>query len=157
MTVALAAALATAPAVLAAKPIVVFIQLDPVVDALMCGFPVTYTFVGDIRVTLYVDEQGNVVREIDTYPNFNVTIEHDGNVLTTKGPGPGMFTFDADGAIETFAINGMSANVTLPGEGRILFDVGHIAWDEEGNLVAENGIHQIWGTTSAPEFCAYMA
>jgi hypothetical protein len=35
--------------------------------------------------------------------------------------------------------------------------VARIVWDSEGNISAENGLHQIFGTADASAFCAYMA
>ena len=39
-----------------------------------CGFPIYGRFQGDYRFTAFYDENGNVVREVDTFPMATVTV-----------------------------------------------------------------------------------
>jgi hypothetical protein len=147
----------TSSAALATPPVRIVATFDPFVDTSICGFPILVSFDGDIRVAVFLDANGNPVREIDTFANFVVTLSHDGNTLSTKGPAHAIIRFDSDGSVASIEQDGMSAAIALPGQGVVFLDAGRIAWDGDGNLLAEDGIHQAFGTTSAPEFCAAMA
>jgi hypothetical protein len=158
-SVSLVAALVAllAPATLAAPPLRSITTLDPFVNTSICGFPILVSFEGDIRIAVYLDRNGKPLREIDTFPNFDVTFSHDGQSLSTKGPAHVIVRFAPDGSIESIEQDGMSAAIALPGQGVVFLDAGRIAWDGAGNLITEEGIHQAFGTAAAPKFCAAMA
>jgi hypothetical protein len=155
--VAFCVPLVAASSATAVPPQVTIIQFEPFTDTTLCGFPIEVAFQGDVRVTVFFDQNGNPVREIDTFANFLVTFTHGTKTLTTKGPAHGITTFDAEGNIVSIEFDGMSANVTLPGQGHVLLDAGRLVFDADGNIVAENGPHQVFGTGDAPQFCAAMA
>jgi hypothetical protein len=126
-------------------------------DTALCGFPIETSFEGTVRTTTHLDQNGDPVKIIQTFPNITVTMTHGDTTVSTKGPAHVSISFAPDGSVESVAIQGMSANITLPGVGRLLFDVGRVVWDADGNLVSETGLHQIFGTAEASAFCAYMA
>ena len=156
LVVVSASLVAVSPAT-AVQPVVEFGPFPGFTDTLLCGFPIETSFEGTVRTTTHVDQQGNPVRVIQTFPNITVTMTHGDRAVSTKGPAPVMIRFASDGSVETIEIVGMSANITLPGQGRLLFDVGRIVLDADGNIISEPGLHQIFGTGDTSAFCAYMA
>jgi hypothetical protein len=154
---AIGISLIAASSATAVPPQVTIIQFAPFTDTTLCSFPIDISFQGDIRVTVFFDKNGNPVRELDTFANFLVTFTHGTKTLTTKGPAHGITTFDDEGNIVSIEFDGMSANVTLPGQGHVLLDAGRLVFDADGNIVTENGPHQVFGTSDAPAFCAAMA
>jgi hypothetical protein len=149
--------LVAASAATAVPPIVELGPFPGFTDTALCGFPIVTSFEGTVRTTTHLNQQGDPVKVIQTFPNITVTMTHGDTTVSTKGPAHVSISFAPDGSIEEVAILGMSANITVPGQGRLLFDVGRIVWDSEGNISAENGLHQIFGTADASAFCAYMA
>jgi hypothetical protein len=149
--------LVAASAATAVPPVVELGPYPGFTDTALCGFPIETSFEGTVRTTTHLDQNGDPVKIIQTFPNITVTMTHGDTTVSTKGPAHASISFAPDGSIEEVAILGMSANITLPGQGRLLFDVGRIVWDSEGNISAENGLHQIFGTADASAFCAYMA
>ena len=153
----LTALLSSAPSVFAAPPVRDVIFYDSFVADWICDFPIVVSFGDPIRDTVFMDGSGKPTRELQHFANFTVTFTANGNVLTTKGPAHVTIRFAADGSVESVEQDGMSANITLPGQGRVWFDVGRIVWDGDGNIVEEKGLHQAFGTAPSPEFCAAMA
>ena len=150
-------ALVAASAATAVPPEVELGPFPGFTDTALCGFPIETSFDGTVRTTTHLDQNGDPVKVIQTFPNITVTLTHGDATVTTKGPAHTSIAFAPDGSVESIAILGMSANITVPGVGRLLFDVGRIVWDADGNIVSETGLHQIFGTADASAFCAYMA
>jgi hypothetical protein len=152
-----AVSLIAASAATAVPPVVELGPYPGFTDTALCGFPIETSFEGTVRTTTHLDQNGDPVQIIQTFPNITVTMTHGDTTVSTKGPAHVNVSFAPDGSVESIAILGMSANITLPDVGRLLFDVGRIVWDADGNIVSENGLHQIFGTAEASAFCAYMA
>ena len=152
-----AVALVAASTATAVPPVVELGPYPGFTDTALCGFPIVTSFDGTVRTTTHLDQSGNPIKIIQTFPNITVTLAHGDTTVTTKGPAHVTVSFAADGSVESTAIEGMSANITLPGVGRLFFDVGRVVWDADGNIVSESGLHQIFGTADASAFCAYMA
>src|SRR5262245_27875335 len=71
------AAFATPVRAAAGEPLHVFTRVDftllsPVVSA-VCGFPIMQHLDGNVNATLFLDELGNPVHEIDTSPSLRNT------------------------------------------------------------------------------------
>jgi hypothetical protein len=152
-----AVSLVAASSATAVPPIVELGPFPGFTDTALCGFPIETSFEGTVRTTTHLNQQGDPVKVIQTFPNITVTMTHGDTSVSTKGPAHVSIDFAEDGSVETVAILGMSANITLPGVGRLLFDVGRTVWDADGNVVSENGLHQVFGTADTSAFCAYMA
>jgi hypothetical protein len=157
LAVALCVPLVGASTASATPPVVELGPFQGFTDATLCGFPIGVSFEGTVRTTTFLDRNGNPVRVLQTFPNITVTFTHGSKSLSTKGPAPVTVRLDAAGSVETVTIVGMSANITIPGQGRLLFDVGRIVWDANGNIISEEGLHQVFGTAERSAFCAYMA
>ena len=66
----------------------------------LCGFPVLSEPSGDVHVTVFFRD-GNLVREIDTFPAGGVTLTNlgTGASLTLVVTGPAIATFEPDGTV----------------------------------------------------------
>jgi hypothetical protein len=149
--------LAAASAATAVPPVIEFGVFTAFTDTALCGFPIEVSFSGTVRTTTHLNQQGDPVRIVQTFPNFTVTVTHGDKTLSTKAPAVGTVSFNPDGSVDTLTFVGMNAAVTLPGQGHIWLDAGRIVFDADGNIVSESGPHQVFGTGDTSAFCAYMA
>jgi hypothetical protein len=134
---------AAAPAV-AAGPVRVSFDIDrtqisPRLTA-ACGFPVEAHQAGKRNGLFFVDEQGNLTREIlhdasftNTWTNLNT-----GTSVTSTHPIVGHTRYAADGS-STVVVTGVEWHVNSPGDGIVVHDTGRRVWefDADGNFVEE--------------------
>lgn len=92
-----------------------------------CGFDIFGHFEGDFRFTVFYDNEGRIVREIDTFPSFKVTVfaPSTGKSYTSASPQVLHATYTPGAAI------GSTAIVRLTG---LLEKIGGI--DMEGGRLA---------------------
>jgi hypothetical protein len=152
-------ALFAASSASATKPIVTFPPFPGFTDTSLCSYPIEISFEGTEKDVLFVDQNGVPTREIQVFGNFVVTFTHGDKSLTTRGPSLTMISFDANGDVETVAIVGLTAAVTVPGQGVVLLDAGRVVlFDATGTLKPESGFHAVFGSTGdRSKFCAALA
>jgi hypothetical protein len=157
-----ALSLVFASAARAVPPLIEPIPFPDFVDTSTCSFAIAVHFEGTVTAHIFFDKTGTVVKEIDIFGNFTVTFTDTrlgGKSLSTKGPAPGITTFNPDGSTDTATIVGLNAAIAIPGEGLVLLDAGRIVFEGGigGPIRFENGPHQIFGTGDHSKFCAALA
>jgi hypothetical protein len=107
----------------------------------ICPFPIVERGEGTLRIIDFVDQEGNLVRELGLLPGFKVSFSANGTTLTTVSPSVSHITFNDDSA--TFTITGLSGHISVPGEGTVALDAGRLVAtftdDQEPELVVQNG------------------
>jgi hypothetical protein len=112
-----------------------------------CGFTIEGRTTGSIKVHDFLDEQGNLVREI---ANFNLKTTYTnpatGDTLTSISAGPDKLTVNEDNSA-TLASIGIVARIVAPGQGLLAVQVGTIhlfftdPGDEDPEVTFEAGRH----------------
>jgi hypothetical protein len=105
----------------------------------VCGFEIRGHFVGDSHFTLYYDNDGNIVKEIDTFPSLTVTVYRPGTDMsyTTVAPAV-LLTYYTDnaaiGSAATAYLTGLLEHI--PGidmdSGRFAYNARVITIDSAG-------------------------
>ena len=158
---AVAVALLTLPAAVAAAPPVVetFHDEGSFSFAGPCpnGVTLVGTFTEDVRVTTFFDQAGNPVRlqiKVDaagvvTNPETGESVEN-----------PAHTTVFVDLVEGTEAQVGLVFKATVPGVGVVFHDVGRVVFDAAGNLMFEAGPHDVLNTAGnhavRANFCAAL-
>lgn len=126
-----------------------------------CPFPLEETVSGSIKDMLYLDVDGNPVKEILT-AQFGgpVTVSWTnlatGKTLTSHQAAPLTFYYGPDGSPVEARNVGLLFHVAIPGEGNVLLDVGRVVFRRGQGLVFSAGPHQEQsGDTAA--FCAALS
>jgi len=125
-----------------------------------CAFPLIETVTGSYKDTVYYDAAGNPVKEILTAQyggplTVTWTNPLSGVVLASHEAAPLIVYYNPDGSFQSLQNVGLIFNVTLPGQGTVLLDVGRIVIVHHEGVVFEAGPHQEEnGDTSA--FCAAL-
>jgi hypothetical protein len=126
-----------------------------------CAFPLTETVTGSFKDTLYFDAAGNPVKEILTAQyggplTVTWTNPLSGVILSSHEAAPLIVYYNPDGSFQSLQNVGVLFNVTIPGQGTVLLDVGRIVIVRHQGIVFEAGPHQEEnGDTSA--FCAALS
>jgi len=126
-----------------------------------CTFPLIETITGSYKDTVYYNAAGNPVKEILTAQyggSLTVTWKNSlsGVVLSSHEAAPLIVYYNPDGSFQSLQNIGLIFNVTLPGQGTVLLDVGRIVIVHHQGVVFEAGPHQEEnGNTSA--FCAALS
>ena len=131
---------AVVPAVAGAKPVRDFVQIDDTAIrddfvSEVCGFDVFFDGSGHVIFRLFLDAEGNPVREVN---NFGIRVRYFSEFasLRTVDTGVDRITYNEDGSL-TQLIIGNAQSINVPGEGRVWFSVGiealRITFDEEGD------------------------
>ena len=124
------------------------VQVDDSMSFNDCGFTIESHVKGFIRVHDFLDEEGNLVREI---ANFNLKVTYTnpetGETLSSRSVGPDILTVNEDGSA-TVASIGIIARIVVPGEGLLVAQVGKIVFfftdpeDEEPDVIFVAGPHE---------------
>ena len=124
-----------------------------------CGFPVLAHSEGTLVARYYNDENGVLVREVDSVRRsytITYTNEANGKSVSTKLGGPVFFEFAADGSY-TYSIIGRERIFLATGTGPVASEVGritiHVAADGTQTTTFEAGR---WEDINAG-VCAYLA
>src|SRR5262245_37473518 len=82
----------------------------------LCSFPVLVSGFSNIDDLIFLDDDGNPVRLLETVNHAEITFSANGKSLTAKGSGGIEYDFNPDGTItvKTFGINLL---LTIPGYG----------------------------------------
>ncbi|HMI98250.1 MAG TPA: hypothetical protein VK488_00275 [Gaiellaceae bacterium] len=155
------AALAIAGTAAATPPISTVVSADGTfTDTFDCSFPLQETVSGSYRDTFYFDSAGNPVREILTSQfggPLTVTWTNlaTGSTLSSHEAAPLIIYYNPDGSFASLQNVGLIFNVTIPGHGTVLLDVGRVVIVRHQGIVFEAGPHQEEnGDTAA--FCAAL-
>ena len=119
---------------------------DTFVDSETCGFDITVHASGSFKSSDYYDNSGVIYKTIITVGAggpFTIRETAKGTTLTMQNQSyQVMITYNADGSINTFTLDGPVMRFTVPGGGVVLLDAGKVTFDGEGNIVFEAGPHQ---------------
>jgi hypothetical protein len=160
LAAALIAAGAVGPAA-AAEPQSTIVSADSTfTNTFDCAFPLQETVSGSYKDTRYFDASGNLVKEILTAQfggPLTVTWTNlaTGATLSSHEAAPLIVHYNPDGSFASLQNTGLIFNVTIPGQGTVLLDVGRIVIVRHQGIVFEAGQHQeLNGDTAA--FCAAL-
>jgi hypothetical protein len=65
----------------------------------VCGFPIRVHIEGDLIDTVFYDSQGNIIREVDVFPNLKLTVYRPGTNIGYTTASPAVLTqYYTDGA-----------------------------------------------------------
>ena len=126
-----------------------------------CSFPLQEQVKGAYRDTLYFDQGGKLTKEFLS-PQFQGSLTvtwtnlETGASLTSHQASTLIIYYNPDGSFQKLANQGLTFQVSVPGEGLLLADVGRIVIERGQGVTFEAGSHQeLDGDTAA--FCAYLA
>jgi hypothetical protein len=111
-----------------------------------CSFTVLFHFEGDVRHTVFFDQAGNEVRELEVFPGFQVTFTNaeTGKSISTVSPSVNHARTNPDGSA-VVAITGLSGHLIVGGGPPQASDVGRIVFffsgpeDEEPDIIFQAG------------------
>ena len=134
-----------------------------------CGFDVFDVFAGPADVTLFYDQSGTLIREIDTFPTttFSFAAPSTGKSIGSRSPAVGIADYTGGGAVGTPAIVSLTGLQLMlqPGvifTGRQMFDAVVVDHSPEGipitiftNLISQSG--NFFSGDIAPLVCAALS
>jgi hypothetical protein len=140
---------------------------DALSDA--CGFDVFQVAAGLIDITLLYDQGGTLIREIDTFPTFTVSITapSTGKSIGSRVAAPLITDYTGGGAVGTPAVVRITGLQLMLGPGvmftgREVFDVVVVDHSPEGvpvleftNLISQSG--NFFSGDTAPLVCAALS
>ena len=105
----------------------------------ICGFPVYGHFQGDFRLTVFYDNNGRIVREVDTFPMATVTVyaPSTGKSYTSASPAVLITTYTNGASVGSTAIASLNGllekidGVDLD-SGRFVFEAAVDGYDAAG-------------------------
>jgi hypothetical protein len=99
----------------------------------ICAFPVTVHGSNAYVDTIFLDNQGNVVRLLETVQHGVLDFSAHGRSITASGTGGFDATFASDGSsvLRTFGIDLLAV---LPGTGPIILDAGYGVFSFDGGM-----------------------
>ncbi len=138
-----------------------------------CGIPVYITADGSVEITLFYDQDGNVVREIDRAPGFTDTFfsPATGQSFTVHSPFVAMYDYGAGatlGGPATITLVGTEGDAGGPGTavtaGRVVIPGVVIGFSPEGiplvdpagEPTSQSGTFPDFLTVGLPERCAAL-
>jgi hypothetical protein len=127
---------------------------DTAVDSSICGFDITFHYVGSFTETDFYDNTGFLYKSISTVgPGpFRGTATAKGTTLIDQNESfSDTLTYNPDGSVKTETANGPFNKFTAPGRGIVWLDTGHIIVDGDGNVLFVAGPRQNGDFTA---FCA---
>ena len=163
VTFVVLATMAIAP-VVAARPSSETIVIDDhFVDTGLCRFPVTVDGSGHIRLTTFVDKDGNVVKEVQNYA-LHFSYSANGKTVNVVDAGVDLLKYAADGSF-TVAITGNLQLATDAGSGVIAGSAGRTVLlltptgevDADGNPIFDVTLLSEKGKRSTGDICTALA
>jgi hypothetical protein len=110
----------------------------------ICSFPIDVRFgPGDMRVSLFFDANGTLVKEVDSNFGgpFPTSISGNGVTLTSVATFAHLITFNPDGSVATLRDSGIDFIFTVPGQGAVVVQTGTVVFDKDFNILFEGGPH----------------
>jgi hypothetical protein len=105
----------------------------------VCGFPIRQHIVGSSTFTLFYDKDGNIDREVDTFPNLKVTVYRPGTDLSYTSSSPAVLHTQytngaAIGSTATAEVTGRLERIPGVGmdSGRLVFSAVVVRLDAAG-------------------------
>jgi hypothetical protein len=134
-----------------------------------CGFDVFEFIAGNVDVTLFYDQSGTLIREIDTFPAFTLgfTAPSTGKSIVSPSPNGGHVDYTGGGAVGTPAVASLTGLrfMLQPGvmfTGRQVFDAVVVDHSPEGipileftNLISQSG--NFFSGDTTPLICAALS
>lgn len=163
VTFTLLAAVAVSP-VAAAKPIIETIVIDDhFVESGLCQFDVTVDGSGHIRVAVFADKDGNVVKQVSNFA-IRVSYSANGQTVSVVDTGVDLVRFSADGSF-TIAVTGNIQLATDAGTGVISGSAGRTLLlltptgevDEEGFPILDVTVLAEKGKRATGDLCTVLA
>jgi hypothetical protein len=142
-----------APSAVADPPETTILLFDDLtIDDRTCGFLIVEVFDGTVRITTYVDDEGNPTR-IRIAALFEGTLTNPETGESIRGQQELIIFVDLEQATEeTWA--GLRFRAVFPGAGAVLLDAGRLIFDTNtGEVLFEAGPHQVFHE----DFEAYCA
>jgi hypothetical protein len=141
-----------APAVADPPTTTILLFDDLTINDRTCGFLIVEVFDGTVRITTFVDDQGNPTR-IRIAALFQGTLTNPETGESIQGQQELIIFLDVDEPTqETWA--GLRFRAVFPGAGAVLLDAGRLVFDAEtGEVFFEAGKHQVFHE----DFEAYCA
>jgi hypothetical protein len=118
---------------------------DTGVDSELCGFDVTFHYLGQVTFSDFYDNSGFLYKTIAKgRPGpFRVTATANGTTLTQQNSSfTEQITYNADGSVRTRTDNGPYNKFTAPGRGIVWLDTGRIVVDGDFNILFVSGPRQ---------------
>ena len=131
LVIVLVVALVPAVPAVANPPVITVIQIDDTIpDAGLCAFPVQAHFKATLHDIFRFDQNGNPLSDSLHFANASVTFTNvaNGKSFSTRAPSTLRVDFKPDGSI-TVTIVGLTAAITVPGQGVIFLQAGKIVFD----------------------------
>ena len=99
----------------------------------ICPFPVTVHGSNAYVDTIFLDENGNLLRLLETVQHAVIEFSANGRMISATGTGGFDATFAADGSsvVRTFGIDLLAV---LPGSGPIILDAGYGVFSFDGGM-----------------------
>jgi len=150
--VLLLAALAVPAVASATAPSVVTLPVD---DSIVfagadspCGFDITFTSTGTVKVTTFFDNEGNPVRQT-IHGSLTHTFFSAWHTLVSKGPAPVHIDLASGQMVDT----GMEYRFHLPGDGVIFGQAGRLTLASDGSELSFVGM----SVADTDALCAALA
>jgi hypothetical protein len=114
------------------------------VASAICGFEIRVHIVGDATIKLFYDKNGNIVREVDTFPSYKVTVYRPGTdqAYTSASPQLLHFYYTKGAALNSaVTVVGTGLLEKIPGvgmdSGRVVIEAKVIGYDADGVPLTE--------------------
>jgi hypothetical protein len=113
---------------------------DLTINDRTCGFLIVEVFDGTVRITTFVDDEGNPTR-VRIAALFQGTLTNPETRESIKGQQELIIFLDLEEGTETWA--GLRFRAVFEGAGAVLLDAGRVVFDETGAIAFEAGPHQV--------------
>src|SRR3990172_6823804 len=127
----------------AAMPPEITTFTDEVIDevfATCTGFVVLSTYIVDVRITEFFDQDGNP-KTLKVHIHFDGTTRNSATGKTVRDDAAATVTIDLVSG--GFTVVGLGFVWTFPGEGLLFLNLGKITFDDAGNIVFVAGPHPL--------------
>lgn len=122
-----------------------------------CGFSIHWDISGEFHEIDYYDSSGVLTKTIATQGHGPVEVTATAKGVTLGGTAPQNYvyiaTYNPDGSIATESFIGVFLQITVPGEGTVLAEVGRHVVDGVGDVLFDAGPKQDSSNDTA-ELCA---
>jgi hypothetical protein len=123
-----------------------------------CGFPVQLHTEGFYQTITFVDDDGNLIRQIGQAV-FHGSLSANGKSIPSKVAGPEMLTLNDDGSVTLTVVGVTHRNV--PGAGHVGSNAGRftvlLTFDENGEVIGEELVEAAGLFDPLAEICAFLA
>jgi hypothetical protein len=141
---------AAAPAAADPPETTIILFDDLTIEDFTCGFLIVEVFDGTVKITTYVDDEGNPTR-VRIAALFQGTLTNPDTSESIRGQQELIIFVDLEESRETWA--GLRFRAVFAGAGAVLLDAGRLVFDETGEILFEAGPHQVVHN----DFAAYCA